>query len=212
MKVLIAGANGSTGRYVIEKTAQKGYHPIAMIRDEKQAEDLEKLGASTIVADLEGELSEAVQGADAVIFAAGSGSGTGDDKTIAVDQNGAQRLIDAAKKHNVKKFVMLSSIGTDSPEEGPEEMKTYLNAKAAADQYLRDSELNYTIVRPGALTDDEGSGQIEAAKQVNHEGSIPREDVAEVLVECLSEESARDQTFEIISGNSGVKEAVQSIM
>lgn len=212
MKVLIAGANGGTGRLVIEKALKKGYDPIAMIRDPKQADDLEQIGAKTVVADLEGDVSEAVQMADAVIFAAGSGSSTGDDKTIAIDQDGAIKLIDAAKKHGVKKFVMLSSIGTDAPDQAPEEMKLYLRSKAVADEYLRNSELSYTIVRPGALSDEDGSGKIAAGKSVNHEGSIPREDVAEVLVSSIEEGSAHNQTFEIISGDTDISEAIQSIM
>ncbi|MGD6817526.1 SDR family oxidoreductase [Metabacillus sp. 84] len=212
MKVLIAGANGSTGRYVIEKAAEKGFEPIAMIRDPEQAEGLEKKGAKTVVADLEGDVSEAVSQADAVIFAAGSGSGTGDDKTIAIDQDGAIKLIDAAKKHNIKKFVMLSSIGTDTPEEGPDEMQVYLRSKAIADEYLRNAEISYSIVRPGALSDEKGTGKIAAGKQVNHEGSIPREDVAEVLVSCLEEDSSHNQTFEIISGDTDISKAISSIM
>ncbi|KZZ83522.1 SDR family oxidoreductase [Bacillus sp. SJS] len=212
MKVLIAGANGSTGRLAIEKAIEQGYQPIAMIRDPKQADELEHKGAQTVIADLEGDVSEAVQQADAVIFAAGSGSSTGDDKTIAIDQDGAIKLIDAAKKHNVKKFVMLSSIGTDAPERAPEEMKLYLRSKAVADEYLRNAEIPYTIVRPGALSDDEGSGKIAASKSVNPKGSIPREDVAEVLVACLSEPSTQNQTFEIISGDRSISEAIQSIM
>ncbi|MFY4776765.1 SDR family oxidoreductase [Metabacillus sp. RGM 3146] len=212
MKVLVAGAHGATGKHLIHKLSKKGYQPIAMIRDSKQAEELESYGAKTVVADLEGDLSQAVEGADAVIFAAGSGSKTGPEKTIAVDQEGAKSLIDAAKQHKVQHFVMLSSMGADQPDAGSEAMKNYLRAKAIADEYLIQSELSYTIVRPGTLSDEPGTGKITAEDSIQkRDRKIPREDVAEVLIQSLELEKTKNKTFEVLSGDKDVKEALQSL-
>ncbi|KEZ52700.1 MULTISPECIES: SDR family oxidoreductase [Metabacillus] len=214
MNVLIAGANGTTGRLLIEQIAKEGEHrAIAMVRDPKQEPELEKLGAQTVVGDLEGDVSHAVHLADAIIFAAGSGSKTGPDKTISVDQEGAKNLIDEAKKHGIKHFVMLSSMGTDNPTAGPSDMEQYFMAKAIADEYLRGSDLSYTIVRPGALTDERGTGKIEAADKINqNEGrSIPREDVAAVLIAALTKDELKNKTFEILSGETEIDEALSKV-
>lgn len=214
MNVLIAGANGKTGRLIIEQIARGGEHrAIAMVRDPKQEEELEKLGAQTVVGDLEGDVSHAVHLADAIIFAAGSGSKTGPEKTISVDQEGAKTMIDAAKKHRIHHFVMLSSMGADQPSEGPAEMEQYFKAKAIADEYLRGSELSYTIVRPGALTDGDGTGKIEAAQKIENKEnrSISREDVAAVLIAALTQEETKGKTFEILSGETDIEEAMKFI-
>ncbi|OJF16561.1 MAG: NAD-dependent dehydratase, partial [Bacillaceae bacterium G1] len=145
MKVLIAGANGHTGRLIVERLGKSPqYEAYAMIRDAAQAETLKQLGAKeAIVADLEGDVSHAVKGMDAVIFAAGSGSKTGPDKTISVDQEGAKRLIDAAKKAGIAHFVMLSSYGAGDPDALPN-LGHYLKAKGEADRHLIESGLTYT--------------------------------------------------------------------
>ncbi|MCD7036135.1 SDR family oxidoreductase [Metabacillus sp. GX 13764] len=212
MKVLVAGAHGTTGKHIVKKLAAKGHEPIAMIRDESQSEELESLGAKTVIGDLEGDVTEAVKGTEAVIFAAGSGGSTGEDKTIAVDQEGAKKLIDAAKHENVRHFTMLSSMGADIPEEQSGAMATYLKAKAIADEYLMESEIPYTIVRPGPLTDDPETGKIMAETSLGQsDGEIPREDVAEVLVQSLENEYTKNLTFEILSGNLDINEALRNL-
>jgi uncharacterized protein YbjT (DUF2867 family) len=214
MNVLIAGANGKTGRHIIEQIARGGEHrAIAMVRDPKQEKELEKLGAQTVVGDLEGDVSHAVHLADAIIFAAGSGSKTGPDKTISVDQEGAKNLIDAAKEHRIQHFVMLSSMGSDNPSAGPDSMEQYFKAKAIADEYLRGSDLSYTIVRPGALTDDSATGKIEASEKIENKEnrSISREDVAAVLIASLSGEEVKNKTFEILSGETDIEEALKFV-
>lgn len=151
--ILVAGANGKTGRIIINllKDSDK-YNPIAMVRKQEQKERFEKENVTTILADLENDLTEAVKNVDKVIFAAGSG---GED-IIQVDQEGAKRLVDAAKTAKVKKYVMLSSMGTDDPSSIPQ-IEDYLKAKHNAEEYLKISGLDYSIVRPGALTNDDGT-------------------------------------------------------
>lgn len=141
MKVLVAGANGHSGRLIIQYLIEKVHDAYAMVRNEYQESDLKKLGANIVIADLEGKLDEAVEGKNAVIFTAGSGSKTGPEKTIDVDQNGAINLIETAKKHGVQHFIMLSAIKANRPEEGPEKLVHYLKAKGNADKHLQESGL-----------------------------------------------------------------------
>ncbi|MBA4495656.1 SDR family oxidoreductase [Paenactinomyces guangxiensis] len=211
MKVLIAGANGYTGRNIVEFMSQRtGHEAYAMIRHSDQAEKMMELGAAgIIVADLEQDLSEAVQGMDAIIFAAGSGSKTGPEKTISVDQEGAKRLVDAAKENGIKHFVMLSSIGADRPHG---KIKHYLEAKGIADEHLKKSGLTYTIVRPGRLTHEPGKGRIELVDHFEKPQGrdIPRADVAHVLVASLDIDNVKNKTFEILSGDEKIEEAMKS--
>ncbi|MGG1885012.1 SDR family oxidoreductase [Priestia megaterium] len=211
MKVLVVGANGTTGKQVVEKVANSKQHEAyAMIRDEKQADALKKLGANVVLADLEQDVSDALRVMDAVIFAAGSGGHTGDKKTIAVDQNGAKNIIDEAKNQGVKRFVMLSSMGTDAPEQGPEGLQLYLRAKAIADEYLKQSNLQYTIVRPGTLSNDQATGKIDINNDIEDKSqTIPRADVATVLVECLNEEATIGKTFEMLAGETEIEKAIK---
>lgn len=207
-KILIAGATGNTGKRIIEiLNNSNSFEPVALIRKEEQKEVFDDMGVETVMGDLENNLDHAVKGIDRVIFAAGSGGNTGDDKTIAVDQEGAKRLIDAAKKADVKKFIMLSSMGAGDPSKN-KDMETYLKAKGNADDYLRDSGLDYTIVRPGALTDDLGLAKVKLAESLNEKGEISRDDVAFLLVMSLADPLAKNKTFEALEGTEPIKNAL----
>jgi uncharacterized protein YbjT (DUF2867 family) len=211
MKVLVAGANGHTGRHIIEQLAEGGHQGFAMIHDPEQADTLTSLGAADIViADLEKNLSEAVNGMEAIIFAAGSGSKTGPEKTIAVDQEGAKRLIDAGKKERIKQFVMLSSVGADQPS-GP--IQQYLEAKHKADEHLKSSGIPYTIIRTGSLSFDEPTGKIELSSHFESTKgrSIPRKDVAHTIVASLNHEKTLNKAFEILSGDDEIGKALDQL-
>lgn len=210
MKVLVAGAHGNTGQRIVSLLAENRHEAYAMIRKEDQQEEMTKLGGKPVVADLEGDLSQAVSGMDAVIFAAGSGGHTGPEKTIDVDQNGAISLIQEAKAKGVPRFIMLSAISADDPAAGPEKLKHYLEAKQKADEALQASGLNYTILRPGTLNDDPASGVRAAHSLADRSGTISRQDVAEALVECLNLECTRNQTIEMQGGNLNVQEALMT--
>lgn len=212
MHVLVVGANGHIGRRLIKQMSHTSHQSRAMIRDPEQASAMEELGAAyAIVADLEGDVRAAVEGCDAVIFAAGSGGHTGPEKTDAVDRDGAIAVIDACRKAGVERFVMVSSMGADTPESGPENLQHYLRAKQAADRHLRDSGLSYTIVRPGSLTDDSGSGHVDAATTLERRGSIPRDDVAAVLLQVLDAPNTQGRQFELLAGSTPVQEAVAAL-
>lgn len=204
--VLVAGANGSTGRIIIDllKKSEK-YQPIAMVRKQEQKKHFEKENVATVLGDLEGDLNEAVKGAHKVIFAAGSGG----KKVVEVDQKGAKRFTDAAKNAGAEKFVMLSSMGADNPSIGGE-LEDYLKAKGNADDYLQKSGLAYTIVRPGALTNEEGSGKIQLKEKLEEQESISRANVAQTLVEVLDNDVKQNQIFEILDGETPIEKAVRS--
>ena len=212
MNILIAGANGTTGKKIIEELSKNQKNTVyGMIRKEEQAQGIKDLGGHPILADLEENVDNAVDNMDAIVFAAGSGPKTGPEKTMAVDKNGAIKLIDAAKKKGVERFVMLSSVGSDQPQQGPEGMQHYLEAKHDADEHLKASGLTYTIVRPVALTNEQATGTIKADKTVDHaDTSIPRADVAAVLAQAVSEKNTFNKTFEIHTGSSPIKEALNT--
>ena len=204
--VLVAGANGTTGRIIIKLLKDsENYRPIAMVRKQEQIDHFEKENVSAVLGDLEKELNHAVKNIDKVIFAAGSKG----KNVIGVDQEGAKRLTDAAKEAGVTKFVMLSSMGADNPSVR-EDLEDYLRAKQNADDHLKASGLDYTIVRPGALSDEKGTGKIQLKEKLEKQGSIPRADVAQSLVEVLDEEVRTNEVFEILSGDIEIEKAVRS--
>ena len=160
-KTLVIGANGQIGRQLIGMMALANMPVKVMIRHPEQAQELKKLGAETIIADLEAPLpDEAFADCDKVVFTAGSGGKTGADKTILVDLWGAVKAIDMAKKHHIKQFVMVSSRDAGDPENGTPAIKHYNICKHFADKHLLESGVPYTILRPGRLTDEAATGLI----------------------------------------------------
>ena len=215
MQVVVAGANGLTGRIVLRMLAEAGHQPVAMIRDFAQREELEALGAECRIGDLEKPVGYAVRGCRGAIFAAGSGSKTGPEKTIDVDQHGAMAFVDTCVRMNARRFVMLSSVAVDAPERGPESLHHYFRAKAIADRHLQASGLNYTIVRPGFLTNEPGSGAIATGDDLGslakETHSVSRENVARVLVDCLAHDNTIERTFEMIDGETPLADALAAL-
>ena len=207
-RVLVVGATGQTGKRIIEiLNSSSTFEPYAMIRKEDQRQMFEDMDVETVMGDLEKNVDQTVQGMDKVIFAAGSGGDTGEDKTIAIDQNGAIKMIDASIKAKVKKFVMLSSMGADKPESN-KDLKVYLEAKQNADEHLKNSGLAYTIVRPGALNDDLGLAKVKLAEKLDEKGEISRDDVAFLLVMSLADPLVKNKTFEALEGKESIKNAI----
>jgi uncharacterized protein YbjT (DUF2867 family) len=214
MDVLIVGANGKTGKLIIPLLLEAGHRPRAMIRAEHQREDMLALGAEPVVGDLEAPLADVVRGHAAVIFAAGSGSKTGPEKTVDVDQKGAMALIDTCVAENCRRFVMLSAMATGAPERAPQSLHHYLISKAIADAHLGASGLDATIVRPGLLTDDAGTGKIRTGDnlgQVADAGTISRADTARVLVACLDRPGTIGANFEMLAGDIPIEEALAAL-
>ena len=212
MEVLIAGANGKIGRRLVARMADSHHGAHAMVRDSAQIEELQALGAAEVaVADLEGDCSHALTHCDAVIFTAGSGAHTGPDKTEDVDKNGAINLIDQAVAAGIRRFIIVSSMRADAPETGPDSMRHYFEAKKAADDHLRASGLDFTIVRPGKLTESEGTGRVDIAKDLGRFGEVPRADVAAVLLNTLDVPNTVNQHFEVLTGDTPIAQALTGI-
>jgi uncharacterized protein YbjT (DUF2867 family) len=214
MDVAVAGGHGQIGRRLLRLLAERGDRARGLIRNPDHAADLAAIGAEAVLCDLEAEdadVAGAIAGADAVAFSAGAGPGSGPERKQTVDLGGAVKLIDAAKANGIARYVIVSSMGADNPPPGDETFAVYLRAKAAADEALAESGLDYTIVRPGSLTNDPGAGRIDAAEHLGRRGRIPRDDVAATLVAVLDEPATIGKTFEILSGEEEIAEALRSL-
>jgi len=214
MDVVVAGGHGQIGRLLLSALADRGDRARGLIRNAAHADDLRALGAEPVLCDLEdpdADLEAAVAGADAVIFAAGAGPGSGAPRKWTMDLGGAVRLVNAARAAEPERFVMVSSMNADHPERGDGVYRIYLEAKGAADAVLRASGLAYTIVRPGRLTGEAARGRVDAGARLGRTGEIPRADVARMLLAVLDEPRTAGLTFEVLAGDTPVAEAVARI-
>lgn len=209
MKVLVIGANGNTGSRVIRQLAESQHNPVAMIRNPSHRARFDQLGVPTVLADLEYPIDHAVQGCDAIIFAAGSGGKTGKDKTVLIDHIGAIRSMVAAQVNGVSRYIMLSSINNDINSQSA--IAHYHRAKAHADHHLIESELDYTIVCPGGLTDDAGTQLVSVSPELNGRGLTSRENLASTLVGCLDLDNTVGKSFSLLDGDTPLGDALKSI-
>lgn len=218
MRVVIAGGHGKIALITSRLLSARGDSVAGLIRNPAHEDDLRVAGAEPIVLDLEdttnGVVSSHLRGADAVIFAAGAGPGSGAARKETVDRDAAVLLADAAEAAGVQRYLMISAMGADAniPDDAADDVfVAYLRAKGAADDLIRSrTELYATIVRPGQLTDDPGTGKVAIAEHTGR-GKIPRADVAAVLVAVLDAPQTAGQTFELISGDTDIEVAVASL-
>jgi nucleoside-diphosphate-sugar epimerase len=213
MEVAIAGGHGKIGLMLGRLLVERGDAVIGLIRDPAQEDDLHAAGVEPVVCDLEGDcdVAAAIRGADAVVFAAGAGPGSGAERKWTMDYGGAVKLIEAARAEGARRYVMLSSIGAGHPPaEGGGVFGEYLRAKAKADRELEASGLDYTIVRPGGLTDDPGTGLVTVGQDFGG-GRIPRADVAATIAACLVTPATIGKAFEVISGETPIAEALEAL-
>ena len=210
MKVLVIGANGNTATRVVRLIKNETSHePIAMIRNTTQRVKFNKLGVTTVLGDLEYPIDHAIMGCNAIIFAAGSGSQTGEDKTVLVDHIGAIRSMVTAQVHGVKRYVMLSTINAE--ENSNSRIAHYHKAKAFADRHLIDTDLDWTIVCPGGLRDEEGNGLVSVQSKLFLEGLTTRDNLAASLVSCLELPNTIGKRFSLIEGKTPIKEALLNV-
>lgn len=214
MRVAIAGGHGKVGSRLTGLLVARGDEVISLGRSPEYADDVRAAGAEPIVCDLEtaseGEVAEAIDSAEAVVFAAGAGPGSGPERKWTMDHGGAVKLIAAARARGIDRYVMISSMGADPEAPGDDTFAVYLRAKGKADAELVSSGLDHTIVRPGRLTDDPGTGRVEAGVSVER-GEISRDDVAAVLTATLAAPNTIGKTFEVVAGEAPVEEAVASL-
>ncbi len=213
MNVVIVGGHGKIAMRLAKLLADRGDSPRGIIRKTEQADDLEAIGAEPIVLDIENvdDIDDAFAGADAVVFAAGAGPGSGPARKLTVDYGGAVKSVDAAIAKEIRRFVIVSAIGANHPERWTDEMKPYYEAKADADKFVAESGLDYTIVRPGRLTDDPGTGQVSLGESPGEVGSVTRDDVALVLAEVLTADNAIGKGFDLLNGDTPVAEAIAAL-
>ncbi|WP_290775193.1 MULTISPECIES: SDR family oxidoreductase [unclassified Exiguobacterium] len=208
-QIFIIGANGKVGRHAA-RLLQDSEHDVKVgLRSKNQFSDFEKLGHTPVHLDLEADvatITEALQGSDVVIFTAGSGGHTGADKTMLIDFDGAVKSIEAAEAIKAKQFIMVSALNADSPETWSDSMKPYYIAKRYADRVLKESSLNYTILRPGGLSDEAGTGNVTTDPSEQATKKIPREDVARVILAAIGHDKASKQVVTLLEGDTPINE------
>lgn len=215
MRVAIAGGHGKIALHLEELLSKAGHESTGLIRNPHHAEDVLAAGAEPVVLDLESasvdDLAAALEGHDAVVFAAGAGPDSGVERKTTVDRDAAILLANAATLAGIGRYVMISAMSADEGDPDSDDVfQVYLVAKGAADDAVRQSDLDWTIVRPGMLSDDDPTGNVSAGPSVER-GAIPRADVAAVIVSALSNDATIRTTFEVVSGDTAIDEALASI-
>ena len=214
MSVAIAGGSGQIATRLTRLLRERGDEVRSLIRDPARAERASEAGGEPVVCDLEDateeQVAEAVGSVDAVVFAAGAGPGSGSDRKLTMDYGGAVKLIAAAKANGIGRYVMISSMGADPDASGDDVFAAYLRAKGKADAELRESGLDWTIVRPTLLTDEPGTGRVRVGEDVGR-GEIARDDVAAVLAVTLQSPNTIRRLFEARDGDTAIEEAIATL-
>jgi uncharacterized protein YbjT (DUF2867 family) len=214
MRAAIAGGHGQIALRLARILSQHGDEILALIRNPDHADDVRQAGAEPAVVDLEhaseDDVVQAIAGSDAVVFAAGAGPGSGPERKETMDYGGAVKLVAAAKQAGVGRYVIVSSMGADPDVVGDDTFSVYLRAKGRADDAVRASGLDATVVRPGRLTNNGGTGRVNLGESVPR-GQVTRDDVAAVLAAVLDSPSTIGRTLDLIGGDTPVAEAVEAI-
>jgi uncharacterized protein YbjT (DUF2867 family) len=214
MVVAIAGGHGKIALRLTRILAERGDRVLGLIRKPEQADDVAVAGGEGVVVDLEAataaELAERIEGADAIVFAAGAGPGSGAERKLTLDRDGALLAADAAKLVGARRYVIVSSMGADPGHGGDDVFDVYLRAKGEADAGVAVSGLDHTIVRPGMLTDAPGTGRVQIAEKVDR-GEVSRDDVAAVLAATLAEPATIGKTFELVGGDEQIEAALAAL-
>src|SRR5829696_2796648 len=214
MRVAIAGGHGQIALRLAQLLSRRGDQVVALIRNPEQADDVRRTGAEPAVVDLEhaseADIAQAIAGADAVVFAAGAGPGSGPARKETMDYGGAVKLAAAAQQAEVRRYLIVSSMGANPDAPGDDTFSVYLRAKGRADDAVRASGLDATVVRPGGLTNDPGTGRVQLGEQLPR-GQVSRDDVAAVLVAVLDSAGTIGRTFDLVGGDSPIAEAVAAL-
>jgi uncharacterized protein YbjT (DUF2867 family) len=215
MRIVIAGGHGQIALLTEKLLSAAGHQVLGLIRTAGQAGDLEAVGGEPVVLDLEhsdvAAVAGVVAGADAVVFAAGAGPDSGAARKLTVDRDAAVRLADAAEQAGVRRYVMVSALAADAFDPDSDDVfQVYLRAKSEADADLRRRDLDWTVVRPGGLVDDPPTGRVRVGGSTGR-GTVPRADVAAVLVELVLHRLGVRAQFELVSGDTPITEALRGL-
>jgi uncharacterized protein YbjT (DUF2867 family) len=214
-RVAIVGAHGKVAQQLMRVLYDRGDDFVGIVRNDEHADDVYRLGGQGALVDIETasveQLAAAFHDCDAVVFSAGAGAGSSIERKRTVDYGGSVKSIEAAGLAGVRRFVQVSAWGADNPlpEDTEPVWRAYIEAKRDADAALRSSGLDWTVLRPGGLTFDEGTGLISLGDSTPR-GSIPREDVAALIAVCIDEPSSIGRSWEVISGDTPIEQAVRS--
>ena len=216
MRVVIAGGHGKIALILERLLVEAGHEPVAIIRNPEHRADVDATGAAAVVLDLEAasvdEVGQVLKNADAAVFAAGAGPGSTAERKFTVDRDAAILLADAAEAAGVPRLIVISAIDTDRFDPDSQDIfQLYLRAKSEADASVRSRDLDWTIVRPGSLTNDAGTGRVRAADVVPGGGRIPRADVATIIASLLETDAASRTQFEVVSGDDPIDEALAAL-
>ena len=208
MQIVVAGGHGQVAMLLHPLLKANGHQVRALIRNPDHVDEVRQAGAEPVLCDLEAaaDITGAVRPANVVVFAAGAGPGSGAARKLTMDRDGAIKLIDAARRVGIRRYVMVSAMRAEEPR-GDDVFRTYLRAKSEADRALRDSGLQYTIIRPGRLTSAPGHGRIRLGPQLPP-GEIPRADVAAVVAQVLEMPQTAGFQFDVTSGAQDIGEAI----
>jgi uncharacterized protein YbjT (DUF2867 family) len=215
MEVAVVGGHGKVALRLLRLLSERGDRARGLIRNPDHAGDVEATGATAVGADIENldadAIARSIAGVDAVVFAAGAGAGSGPARKRTVDYDGAVKLIEAARMNDVSRYVIVSAIGVNHPENWSEQMRPYYEAKAEADREVAESGLDFTIVRPGGLTDEPGTDLVAAAPDLGRYGRISRDDVAAALLASLDEPATIGKAFDLLEGETPIREALAAL-
>jgi len=215
MDIAIAGGHGKIALLLSSLLSADGHRVRGLVRNPDHGDDLRAAGAEPVVLDLEkaddAEVAEAISGVDAVVFAAGAGAGSTAERKLTLDRDGAILLADAAVQAGVRRYLLVSAMSADAFDPDSDDVfQVYLRAKSEADAAVRERDLDWTIVRPGGLKDEPGTGSVSAAPELPR-GDIPRADVAAVLAELLRSGGAVQKQFDLTTGSTPIAEAVAAL-
>jgi uncharacterized protein YbjT (DUF2867 family) len=214
MRLGIAGGHGKIALLLTTLLTDRGDSVVSLIRDPGQEPEVRAGGGEPVISDLERDdaaaLARALSGCDAVVFAAGAGPGSGPERKDTVDYRAAVKLIDAARRAGIDRYLMISAMAADPNHAGDQVFDVYLRAKGRADEALRESGLRSTILRPGRLTDEPPSGLVELGEAVGR-GAVSRADVAATLVACLDQQASVGRTLELVGGETPLELAIASL-
>ncbi|QWC85043.1 SDR family oxidoreductase [Nocardioidaceae bacterium] len=215
-RIAVVGGHGQIAMHLHPLLVESGNTPVALIRKPEQVGDVEAVGAEARMLDIENTDAEGFakqfEGCDAVVFAAGGGPDGDVERKKSVDLGGSLKSIEGAKIAGITRFVQISAISVDEDpgDDAGEVWQAYVHAKRDADTALRDSGLDWTVIRPGGLTDDAPTGKVTAAEKVER-GEIPRADVADVVRRCLQDSTTVGKQFELVGGDTGIPEALSAL-
>jgi uncharacterized protein YbjT (DUF2867 family) len=215
VNVVIAGAHGQIGLRLARLLTARGDRVTGLIRNPDHTAEVGRAGATPVLCDLERasveEVATAIEGADAVVFAAGAGPGSGADRKLTMDRDGAVKLLRAATAAGVPRYLMISGAGVENPPAGDEVFAVYLRAKADADAALAASDRDWTILRPGGLTDNPGTGSVRIGS-APFSGPVSRDDVASVLARLLTDSRSAGRVLYLSSGAQSIDQALDEVL